>query len=105
MSRFIRELPEELVVWSDRGEASDGVDHGGAGTGSARVPRLARVKGPTIHSLPDDFVVGAWVEHKIFGKGQIAEREGVGDNLKLTVKFTDGKVKKLVARYANLNRL
>ena len=36
---------------------------------------------------------------------QIAEREGAGDNLKLTVRFTDGKVKKLVARYANLNRL
>lgn len=105
MSRFIRELPEALVVWSDRSEVSEGTDHGGAVTESARVPRLARAKGPTIHSLPDDFVVGAWVEHKLFGKGQIAEREGVGDNLKLTVKFTDGKVKKLVARYANLSRL
>lgn len=105
MSRFIRELPEELVVWPDQGKVSVSEDVVGVAAELSRAPRPARPRGPIVESVLDDFVVGAWVEHKIFGKGQIAAREGVGDNLKLTVKFNAGKVKKLVARYANLNRL
>ena len=105
MSRFIRELPEELVVWPARREVSGIADQGDHPARPIKTSRSALLKTPAVHSVLDDYVVGAWVEHKIFGKGQIAEREGVGDNLKLTVRFTDGKVKKLVARYANLTRL
>jgi len=105
MSRFIRELPEELVLWPVRREMSGVADHGDLTGRPTIAPRSSRPKTPAVQPVLDDYVVGAWVEHKIFGKGQIAEREGVGDNLKLTVRFTDGKVKKLVARYANLTRL
>ncbi|MFB0516883.1 MAG: ATP-dependent helicase [Candidatus Neomarinimicrobiota bacterium] len=105
MSRFIRELPEELVVWPSKGEVSESVDYSGPPAGTAKTHHITRTLETTVQSILDDFVVGAWVEHKIFGKGQITAREGIGDNLKLTVKFNDGKVKKLVARYADLNRL
>ncbi len=105
MSRFIRELPEELVLWPVRREVSGVADHGDLTARPTIAPRSSRPKTPAVQPVLDDYVVGAWVEHKIFSKGQIAEREGVGDNLKLTVRFTDGKVKKLVARYANLTRL
>ncbi|UCH10414.1 MAG: UvrD-helicase domain-containing protein [Fidelibacterota bacterium] len=105
MSRFIRELPEDLVIWEDRQAASDAVDGEPQRTRQAASVRSARRKAPAVQSVLDDYVVGAWVEHKIFGKGQITEREGVGDNLKLTVTFSGGKQKKLVARYANLHRL
>ncbi len=105
MSRFIRELPEELVLWPARREVSGAADRGGLTARPMIAPRSSKPKTPGVQPVLDDYVVGAWVEHKIFGKGQIAEREGVGDNLKLTVSFTDGKMKKLVARYANLTRL
>ncbi|UCH63106.1 MAG: UvrD-helicase domain-containing protein [Fidelibacterota bacterium] len=105
MSRFIRELPEELVRWPQRREESAVADNGDPSARPAVAPRATRPRAPIVQPVLDDYVVGTWVEHKIFGKGQIAEREGVGDNLKLTVRFTDGKVKKLVARYANLTRL
>ncbi len=105
MSRFIRELPEELVVWPARREVPGIADQGGHPARPIKTFRSALPKTPAVHSVLDDYVVGAWVEHKIFGKGQIAEREGVGDNLKLTVKFSGGQTKKLVARYANLTRL
>ncbi len=105
MSRFIRELPEELLVWPTQREVQEGVHHGQHETSVKKGVRPSGAKAPAIEAILDDYVVGAWVEHKIFGKGQIAGREGVGDNLKLTVRFNDGKEKKLVARYANLNRL
>jgi DNA helicase-2/ATP-dependent DNA helicase PcrA len=105
MSRFIRELPEELVIKEDRQVVVDTVDGGPHQTRSRARARSVSRKTPAVQSVLDDYVVGAWVEHKIFGKGQITERAGVGDNLKLTVKFSGGKEKKLVARYANLHRL
>ena len=104
MSRFIRELPEELLMWADetRGPTRVG-DSSGDGNGYARARQ--RTRSPAVESMLDDFVVGSWVEHQLFGKGKITEREGVGDNLKLTVEFNGGQVKKLVARFANLDRL
>ncbi|UCD38163.1 MAG: UvrD-helicase domain-containing protein [Fidelibacterota bacterium] len=105
MSRFIRELPEDLVIWADQRVESEKVADSAPRPASISLARRARSKSAAIQSVLDDYVVGTWVEHKIFGKGQITEREGVGDNLKLTVKFNGGHVKKLVARYANLNRL
>ncbi|MEE9162459.1 MAG: UvrD-helicase domain-containing protein, partial [Candidatus Neomarinimicrobiota bacterium] len=79
MSRFIRELPEELLTWADeaRGRVGDG---SGGGNGLARARQRHRPS--AVESILDDFVVGSYVEHKLFGKGKITEREGVGDNLK-----------------------
>jgi DNA helicase-2/ATP-dependent DNA helicase PcrA len=104
MSRFIRELPEELIMQRVVRESAE--DPGVDGRRADRVRDGKPVRRRTIvNRVLDDYVVGAWVEHKMFGKGQITARDGSGDNLKLTVKFDGGQVKKLVARYANLNRL
>ncbi|MCH7496378.1 MAG: UvrD-helicase domain-containing protein [Candidatus Marinimicrobia bacterium] len=106
LSRFVRELPQELVTWHSEqgGQPRTLGAPGAAGRSRPGIP-LHPARQPSIESILDDFVVGTWVEHKLFGKGKIAEREGVGDNLKLTVEFSGGHRKKLVARYANLNRL
>jgi len=42
------------------------------------------------------------VEHKVFGKGKVLKVEGLGDNSKLTIKFYNNIVKKLILKYANL---
>ena len=105
-SRFIRELPEDLVDWPRQSAESTPFRPINIGAKAKKeTPRTTRAKELAVRSVLDDFVVGAWVEHKIFGKGQIADREGVGDSLKLCVQFNGGQVKKLVARYANLTRL
>jgi len=46
--------------------------------------------------------VGSWVQHPAWGRGQIKERSGGGGDLKLTIRFLEGSIKKVVAKYANL---
>jgi len=46
--------------------------------------------------------VGRTVIHPKFGRGIVLKKEGTNDNVKLIVKFEDGKKKKLVQKYANL---
>ena len=46
--------------------------------------------------------VGTRVIHSHWGEGQIIQREGFGENLKLTVVFRGGLKKKLLAKYADL---
>ena len=104
MSRFIRELPADLLKWTSPSEAQDLPSAVPASVRKIRSARTVRAKELAARAVLDDYVVGTWVEHKVFGKGQITSREGVGDNLKLSVQF-NGQLKKLVARYANLTRL
>ena len=45
------------------------------------------------------------VRHPKYGEGMIVGREGDGDDAKLTVSFTGHGVKKLVEKFAQLERL
>ena len=45
------------------------------------------------------------VRHPKYGDGMIVGREGDGDDAKLTVSFTGHGVKKLVEKFAQLERL
>ena len=52
------------------------------------------------HSL----VAGAHVRHPKYGRGLILRREGSGDNVKLTVSFPGFGQKKLIEKFANLEK-
>jgi DNA helicase-2/ATP-dependent DNA helicase PcrA len=73
VSRFVQEIPEELLdtahVWESRG--------GG-------------------------WLVGREVVHQEFGWGRVIEQEGSGQKAKLTVQFPGRLIKKIVARYVQL---
>ena len=47
---------------------------------------------------------GSHVRHGKYGKGLVLRREGTGDNVKLTVSFPGFGQKKLIEKYANLER-
>ncbi len=49
-------------------------------------------------------VPGAHVRHPKYGKGLVLRREGTGDNVKLTVSFPGFGQKKLIEKYANLEK-
>ncbi|MBD3371592.1 MAG: AAA family ATPase [Candidatus Coatesbacteria bacterium] len=51
------------------------------------------------------FQLGDRVWHDKWGRGIILSRAGDGPNLKLTVKFARHGIKKLVAKYANLQKM
>jgi DNA helicase-2/ATP-dependent DNA helicase PcrA len=77
-SRFLDDLPPETVLMED-GEAP-----------------------PPTHkeaSRRDPLQVGCQVRHPVFGVGMVLDREGSGDNLKLTVSFPASGRKKILARF------
>ena len=59
-------------------------------------------------SLPSsgssDFVPGSYVRHAKYGRGLVLRREGVGEGTKLTVSFPGFGQKKLVQKFANLEK-
>ena len=130
-SRFVRELPKELVTFDsglsshtspwDRPKAvrptggdlptdfSDRpVFHATPSASSRRVFIERREAGDAPeekHTHIGALAVGGRVLHKRFGAGVINELEGRGDNAKATVTFDTGETKKLLLRFAQLEVL
>jgi DNA helicase-2/ATP-dependent DNA helicase PcrA len=50
------------------------------------------------------FVPGSYVRHSKYGRGLVLRREGAGESAKLTVSFPGYGQKKLVEKYANLEK-
>jgi DNA helicase II / ATP-dependent DNA helicase PcrA len=50
------------------------------------------------------FLPGMYVKHQKYGKGLVLRREGTGDQVKLTVSFPGFGQKKLIEKFANLEK-
>jgi len=66
----------------------------------------SQVQSPKLETPPSaaDFVPGSYVKHAKYGRGLVLRREGVGDSLKLTVTFPGYGQKKLIEKYAGLEK-
>jgi DNA helicase-2/ATP-dependent DNA helicase PcrA len=51
-----------------------------------------------------EFVPGSYVKHSKYGRGLVLRREGAGESTKLTVSFPGYGQKKLVEKYAGLEK-
>jgi len=51
-----------------------------------------------------EFAPGSYVRHAKYGRGLVLRREGAGEGLKLTVTFPGYGQKKLIQKYANLEK-
>jgi len=99
-SRFLGEIPEEVLERSG-GLFLSAPRRGGGAPPLPRAPQWTPPPAPP--GLPEDALrPGARVRHPLFGVGTVLRREGVGDDLKVTVSFPGAGAKKLVARYAGL---
>ncbi|HBR57710.1 MAG TPA: ATP-dependent DNA helicase Rep [Blastocatellia bacterium] len=56
-------------------------------------------------SSQDKLAAGSHVRHEKYGRGLVLRREGSGDNVKLTISFPGFGQKKLMEKYANLQKL
>ena len=93
-SRFLHELPEELLEYILPAQRTD------------RQGYSSPVSKPIVPSAPsNELSAGHQVEHKLFGKGKILAVEGTGETAKLTIIFSGNVRKKLIAKYANLKLL
>jgi DNA helicase-2/ATP-dependent DNA helicase PcrA len=59
---------------------------------------------PSSSSSPGEFIPGCYVKHSKYGRGLVLRREGAGDSTKLTVSFPGYGQKKLVQKYAGLEK-
>ena len=58
----------------------------------------------TANRNPQSLVPGAHVRHEKYGRGLVLRSEGSGDNTKLTVSFPGFGQKKLIEKFANLQK-
>ncbi|MDS1270305.1 DNA helicase PcrA [Lipingzhangella sp. LS1_29] len=94
-SRFLDELPAEVVDWQ-RSEATTGAGTGRYPSSGTRGDSRAQ---PTLSS-------GDMVTHDSYGMGKVVLVEGTGDRTRVRVDFgADIGEKDLVARYAPLTKL
>jgi len=104
-SRFIDEIPRELLQWlsaRERRGAYD-VDRSEWG-GPALMPASARASpgGPTATPPAPSWRIGQSVRHAKFGLGVIIDAEGRGGDARVQVNFRDAGVKWLALDYARL---
>jgi len=57
---------------------------------------------PSVRASVKGFKLGQRVKHPTFGRGVVADVSGTGETMKVTVRFDDGRVAKLLTRYAPL---
>lgn len=117
-SRFLAEVPEELVRQLDvsaegrRGWSTGGYGenvYGGRRGSAYGRPRPVREAEPTYAPENEDQSdagprLGMRVRHPQFGVGTILGIEGEGEGLKLMVRFASVGTKRLLARFARLER-
>jgi len=98
-SRFLDEVPAELVAWER--EASSMT----LGSAPALVAAAARATpGVGTRSVPT-LVAGDRVSHDTFGLGTVVGTEGAGERAVASVDFGTGGVKRLLLRYAPVEKL
>lgn len=98
ISRFLREIPEDYL---------EKIPFSSAMTRKiiSTAPGKTRIKVTRTVTTFDDFMVGDFVEHAIFGVGKIMALSGTGENQRVGVVFKDGLKKKLIVKYANLKKI
>ena len=119
-SRFLDEIPSDLLESKTARGASGSAPGRGVGGGRARTPKREAPQG--VHYEweepaavahvdegfadmvdEDDFLaVGNWVLHPTWGRGQIVDREGSGAAMKLSIRFGQNRVKRVAVAYAQL---
>lgn len=128
-SRFLRELPRELLRTTTSSVANFFDQHYGGGRNQGTLPQsfspggfmpreqaqpkrqvhIARREGAGLdeprHQSIEGLREGGRVEHPKFGCGEVLRLEGNEGQVKATIRFDSGEEKKLLLRFANLKVL
>ncbi|KIZ14572.1 DNA helicase PcrA [Streptomyces natalensis] len=122
-SRFLEEIPDDFVEWKRTGPATPsasmgglssrgGGTGGGFGGGIGSSLSSSRAKGPSgfaTRRAADrqvvSLAVGDRVTHDSFGLGTVVGVKGSGDNAEATIDFGGEKPKRLLLRYAPVEKL
>lgn len=86
LSRFVGEIPPELLARTDSSRA-------------ATASRAARREVPA-----EGYRLGERVRHPRFGWGQVVSQRGSGEDLEINIAFPGGDTRAFLAKYAQLDR-
>ncbi len=104
-SRFLDEIPAEVLEIRDRWESHALASSAAAAEGPAVYEHSTlNSERPDDEAFVDRLYPGARVRHPDFGIGVVRERTGSGDNLKVVVKFNGVGEKRLLVKYAQLEQ-
>ncbi len=98
VSRFLTEIPEEYL---EKIPFRSALMH----KVSNRRGKSTKVKSKRSITSFDDFTVGDFVEHAVFGVGKIMALSGTGENQRVAVVFKGGVKKKLIVKFAKLKKI
>ncbi|PBC84492.1 ATP-dependent DNA helicase PcrA [Streptomyces sp. 2224.1] len=117
-SRFLEEIPADHVEWKRTGPATPSASMGGmsaggsGGGGFGSVLSSSRAKGPSGFATRRagdrqvvSLTIGDRVTHDSFGLGTVVGVKGSGDNAEATIDFGGEKPKRLLLRYAPVEKL
>jgi len=104
-SRFLSEIPQELIEDANESRRRPAVQYQGKTYNT--VNAVTRALGITAKPAPGrksagKFTMGTRIRHPKYGAGTILRTEGDGDDMKLTISFMSYGLKKLIAKYAEL---
>jgi DNA helicase-2/ATP-dependent DNA helicase PcrA len=74
------------------------------GQTSGSLPNVSKSTAATPPSPSNEITPGSYVKHSKYGRGLVLRREGAGESAKLTVSFPGYGQKKLVEKYAGLEK-
>jgi DNA helicase II / ATP-dependent DNA helicase PcrA len=100
-SRFLEEIPEDVITW--RNQSSDSLISSmtrKSRTTTAPPPRATGKK-----SMAMELAVGERVSHDTFGLGTVVAVAGAGDKAEATINFGQYGEKRLLLRYAPVEKL
>ncbi|GGR14966.1 DNA helicase PcrA [Streptomyces netropsis] len=114
-SRFLEEIPEQYVQWRRTGPATPSASMGAV---SGLTSGFSSSRGGGAKAGPSGFAtrrtkdrpvvaltIGDRVTHDSFGLGTVVGVKGSGDNAEATVDFGEEKPKRLLLRYAPVEKL
>lgn len=97
-SRFLSEIPKELVEWKSSYSSSYG-EFADRDSYTNRSERTVLLKKSGSAGNGSRYKVGQRIEHPSFGHGTIKRVEGTGEETKVTVLFPGYGIKKIIASY------
>jgi DNA helicase-2/ATP-dependent DNA helicase PcrA len=100
-SRFLDEIPEAVIVW--RNQSSDSLIS--SMTKKSRIATAPPPRATGKKSMAMELAVGERVSHDTFGLGTVVAVAGAGDKAEATINFGQYGEKRLLLRYAPVEKL
>ncbi len=105
-SRFLDEIPDEVMQWEREEPENTPISSGGWGSSPSSSSAALKLGDRVIGAGPVvSLSAGDRVTHQKFGLGTVVSTAGVGDKADATIDFGSSGIKRLLLRYAPVEKL